>query len=191
MVAVQRNSPTLLALTRQNLSILDRSRARDAGVARGGYILSEAEGGKPEVLLIGTGSEVELCVKAQARLKELGIRARVVSLPSWKLFAEQESSYRQQVLPGDVRKRVTVEAGATFGWERFAGDEGTVIGIDRFGASAPAKEVMKQFGFTAERVTAAALRLLGRQEEAELEEAGQHKQGDAAVAATASAEGHS
>ena len=124
-------------------------------------------------------------------MKELGIRARVVSLPSWKLFAEQESNYRQQVLPGDVRKRVTVEAGATFGWERFAGDEGTVIGIDRFGASAPAKEVMKQFGFTAERVTAAALRLLGRQEEAELEEAGQHKQGDAAVAATASAEGHS
>ena len=191
VVAVQRNSPTLLALTRQNLSILDRSRARDAGVARGGYILSEAEGGKPEVLLIGTGSEVELCVKAQARLKELGIRARVVSLPSWKLFAEQESSYRQQVLPGDVRKRVTIEAGATFGWERFAGDEGTVIGIDRFGASAPAKEVMKQFGFTAERVTAAALRLLGRQEEAELEEADQHKQGDTAVAATPPPEGHS
>ena len=179
VVAVQRNSPTLLALTRQNLSILDRSRARDAGVARGGYILSEAEGGEPQVLLIGTGSEVELCVKAQARLKELDIRARVVSLPSWELFAEQESGYRQQVLPAGVRKRITVEAGATLGWERFAGEEGTVIGIDHFGASAPAEEVMKHFGFTAERVTAAALRLLGRQEEAEQEEGNQHEQGDA------------
>ena len=191
VVAVERNSPTLLALSRQNLSILDRSRARDAGVARGGYILSEAEGGEPQVLLIGTGSEVELCVKAQARLKELDIRTRVVSLPSWKLFAEQKSGYRQQVLPAGVRKRVTVEAGATLGWERFAGEEGTMIGIDRFGASAPGEEVMKHFGFTAEQVTAAALRLLGRQEEAAQEEAGQHEEGEAAVAPTSSAEGHS
>jgi transketolase len=190
-VAIRRNSPTLLALTRQNLSILDRSRARDAGVARGGYILSEAEGGKPQVLLIGTGSEVELCVKAQARLQELDIRARVVSLPSWKLFAEQESGYREQVLPAAVCKRVTVEAGATLGWERFAGEEGVIIGIDRFGASAPAEEVMKRSGFTAERVTAAALRLLGRDEEAVQEEADQHEQGDTAVAPTSSAEGHS
>jgi transketolase len=164
VVAVGRSSPTLLALSRQNLSILDRSRARDAGVARGGYILSEAVGGEPQVLLIGTGSEVELCVKAQARLKELDIRARVVSLPSWELFAEQESGYRQQVLPASVRKRITVEAGATLGWERFAGEEGAVIGIDHYGASAPAEEVMKHFGFTVERVTAAALRLLGRPE---------------------------
>jgi transketolase len=190
-VAVQRNSPTLLALTRQNLSVLDRSRARDAGVARGGYILAEAEGGEPQVLLIGSGSEVELCVKAQARLKELGIRTRVVSLPSWKLLAEQESDYRQQVLPASVRKRVTVEAGATLGWERFAGEEGTVIGIDHFGASAPGEEVMKQFGFTAERITAAALRLLNRQEEADQEEADRHGQGDASVAPTSSIEGHS
>lgn len=192
VVAVGRNSPTLLALSRQNLSILDRSRARDASVARGGYILSEAEGGDPQVLLIATGSEVELCVKAQARLKELDIRARVVSLPSWNLFAEQESGYRQQVLPAGVRKRVTVEAGATFGWERFAGEEGTVIGIDHYGASAPAEEVMKRFGFTAQRVTAAALRLLGRAEAAAREEGGaEHGQGDASVAPTSSAEGHS
>ena len=190
-VAVQRNSPTLLALTRQNLSILDRSRASEAGVARGGYILSEAEGGKPQVLLIGTGSEVELCIKAQARLKELDIQARVVSLPSWELFAEQDRGYREQVLPGSVRKRVTVEAGATFGWERFAGEEGTAIGIDRFGASAPAEETMKRFGFTAERITAAALRLLGRQEEADREEPNQPEEGEAAVAATSPAEGHS
>jgi transketolase len=190
-VAIRRNSPTLLALTRQNISILDRSRAQGAGVARGGYILSEAEGGNPQVLLIGTGSEVELCVKAQARLRSLDIHARVVSLPSWKLFAEQESAYREQVLPGAVRKRVTVEAGATLGWERFAGEEGTIIGIDRFGASAPGEETMKRFGFTAERVTAAVLRLLDRQEEAAREEAGQHEQGDTAVAATAPVEGHS
>jgi transketolase len=190
-VAVQRNSPTLLALTRQNLSILDRSRASEGGVARGGYILSEAEGGKPEVLLIGTGSEVELCIKAQGRLKELGVQARVVSLPSWELFAEQERAYREQVLPGSVRKRVTVEAGATLGWERFAGDEGTAIGIDRFGASAPAEETMKRFGFTAERITAAALRLLGRQKEADREEPNQPEEGEAAVAATPGTEGHS
>jgi transketolase len=190
-VAVQRNSPTLLALTRQNLSILDRSRASEGGVARGGYILSEAEGGKPEVLLIGTGSEVELCIKAQGRLKELGVQARVVSLPSWELFAEQERGYREQVLPDSVRKRVTVEAGVTLGWERFAGEEGTAIGIDRFGASAPAEETMKRFGFTAERITAAALRLLGRQKEADREEPNQPEEGEAAVAATPAAEGHS
>ncbi|WP_051536562.1 transketolase [Nitrosospira briensis] len=191
VIAVERSSPTLLALSRQNLSILDRSRARDAGVARGGYILSEAVGGEPQVLLIGTGSEVELCVKAQARLKELDIRARVVSLPSWELFAEQDSGYRQQVLPAGVRKRITVEAGATLGWERFAGEEGSIIGIDHFGASAPAEEVMKHFGFTVERVTAAALRLLGRPEAAAQEEGNQHEQGSASVAPTSSAEGHS
>jgi transketolase len=134
---------------------------------------------------------VELCVKAQARLKELDIRVRVVSLPSWELFAEQEAGYREQVLSAAVRKRVTVEAGATVGWERFAGEEGVIIGIDRFGASAPAEEVMKRFGFTAERVTAAALRLLGRDEEAVQEETDQHEQGDVPVAPTSSAEGHS
>jgi transketolase len=170
--AVQRNSPTLLALTRQNLPVLDRSRSQDAGVARGAYVLAEAEGGVPQVLLIGTGSEVELCVKAQARLKELGIKARVVSLPSWELFAEQEDDYRERVLPAAILKRVTVEAAASFGWERFAGTEGTIIGIDRFGASAPAEETMKRFGFTAGRVTAAALRLVGRQEDAAREEGG-------------------
>ena len=190
-IAVQRSTPTLLALTRQNLPILDRSHSQDAGVARGAYILAEAEGGIPQVLLIGTGSEVELCVKAQARLKVLGVRARVVSLPSWKLFSEQEDDYRERVLPAAVLKRVTVEAAASFGWERFAGAEGTIIGIDQFGASAPPEEIMKRFGFTAERVTAAALRLMGRQEEAAREQVDQHEQGDTAVAATASTEGHS
>jgi transketolase len=193
VVAVQRATPTLLVLSRQNLAILDRAHARDPGVARGGYILAEAEdggSGSPQVLLIGTGSEVGLCVKAQARLKELGVPARVVSLPSWEIFAEQDEAYRERVLPAAVRKRVTVEAGATLGWERFAGAEGTMIGIDHFGASAPGEENMKHFGFTAEHVAAAALRLLGREEEA-AREAGQDEKGDTAVAATAPHEGHS
>ncbi|WP_052494207.1 transketolase [Nitrosospira sp. NpAV] len=190
-VAVQRPTPTLLVLSRQNLSILDRSFSQEAGVARGAYILAEAEGGAPKVLLIGTGSEVDLCVKAQLRLKELKVRARVVSLPSWELFAEQDNSYRERVLPTAVQKRVTIEAAASLGWERFAGAEGTVIGIDHFGASAPGEEVMKRFGFTAERVTAAALRLLGREEEAAREGAGTDEQGETAVAATAPSEGHS
>ena len=190
VLAMQRATPTLLVLSRQNLDVLDRSHSEDAGVARGGYILAESEGGPPQVLLIGTGSEVGLCVKAQARLKALGARARVVSLPSWEVFAEQDGAYREHVLPGSVRKRVTVEAGATLGWERFAGAEGAVIGIDRFGASAPGEENMKHFGFTVEHVTAAALRLLGRENDAE-REGGQDEKGDTAVAATASREGHS
>jgi transketolase len=199
VLAVQRTTPTLLVLSRQNLDILDRAHAQDAGVARGGYILAETEGGQGgqggqddtvQVLLIGTGSEVGLCVKAQARLKELGVRARVVSLPSWEIFAEQDEAYRERVLPGAVRKRVTVEAGATLGWERFAGAEGTMIGIDHFGASAPGEENMRHFGFTAEHVASAALRLLGRDEEA-AREGGQDERGDTAVAATAPHEGHS
>lgn len=191
VIAVQRSTPTLLVLSRQNLSILDRSHSQEAGVARGAYILAEAEGGAPEVLLIGTGSEVDLCVKAQLRLKELGVHTRVVSLPSWELFAEQENSYRERVLPAAVQKRVTIEAAASLGWERFAGTEGTIIGIDHFGASAPGEEVMKRFGFTAERVTAAALRLLGREGEAAQEDAGTDEQGETAVVATGPSEGHS
>jgi transketolase len=159
--AVEHEAPTLLALTRQGVAHLDRSRSSSPGVAKGAYILSEAEGGPPEIILIATGSEVQLCVKAQASLKEAGVRARVVSMPSWEIFSTQDAAYREAVLPKAIRKRVTVEAGATFGWHRWAGDEGAVIGIDRFGASAPGEELFKQFGFTAERVATEALRLLG------------------------------
>jgi transketolase len=166
--AVQHNGPTLFALTRQNVPHLDRTNAKDAGAARGAYILSEADGA-PEVILIGTGSEVSLCVKAQEKLKGYGVKARVVSMPSWELFAAQDESYREGVLPTNVKKRVTVEAASPFGWRRWAGDDGTIIGIDRYGASAPGEEIMKQLGFTVEHVTAAALRLLGRNEEAERE----------------------
>ncbi|HSM77851.1 MAG TPA: transketolase C-terminal domain-containing protein, partial [Bryobacteraceae bacterium] len=126
------------------------------------YILSDAAGGAPEVILIGTGSEVSLCVKAQGALKEKGVRARVVSMPSWNLFEAQDEAYRESVLPKAVRKRVSVEAASSFGWHRWTGDEGTIIGIDRYGASAPGDVNMKNFGFTAEHVTEAALKLLGK-----------------------------
>jgi len=160
--AVAHDGPTLLALTRQVVAQLDRSRANAPGVARGAYILSEPEGGSPDVILIGTGSEVQLCVKSQEKLKGYGVKARVVSMPSWEIFNAQDPSYRELVLPKEIRKRVTVEAASTFGWQRWAGDEGASIGIDHYGASAPGEEIFKQFGFTEEHVTAEALRLLGR-----------------------------
>ncbi len=160
--AVEHPGATLLALTRQPLPHLDRSNAKEPGVARGAYILSEAEGGPPEIILIGTGSEVSLCVAAQQKLKASGVQARVVSMPSWKIFESQDAAYRESVLPAGIRKRVTVEAGSALGWRQWAGDEGTILGIDHFGASAPGGENMRQFGFTAERVADAALRLLHR-----------------------------
>jgi transketolase len=170
--AVSHNGPTLLAMTRQNVPHLDRSQAVEPAVAKGGYILRDAEGGAPDVILIATGSEVALCVKAQEKLKGYGVKARVVSLPSWELFANEDAAYRESVLPAGLKKRVTVEAGATFGWREWAGDEGVIIGIDRYGASAPGGEVMKHFGFTPEHVTSAALGLMGREEEAAKEYAG-------------------
>jgi transketolase len=160
--AAAHNGPSLIVLTRQTVPHLDRSNARDAGAARGGYILVEAADGAPDVILIGTGSEVALCVQAREKLAGHGVRARVVSLPSWELFDKQDAAYRESVLPKTIRKRVTVEAGATLGWSRFAGDEGVVIGLDRFGGSATGVELLQHFGFTADRVTAAALGLLGR-----------------------------
>jgi transketolase len=170
--AASHNGPTLLAMTRQNVPHLDRSASVEPGVAKGGYILRDADGGKPDVILIGTGSEVALCSKAQEKLKSYGIQARVVSLPSWEIFAKQDAAYRESVIPSGVKKRVTVEAGATFGWHKFAGDEGISIGIDRYGASAPGAEVLAYFGFTVEHVTSAALRLMGRNDEAAKEYGG-------------------
>jgi transketolase len=160
--AVQHDGPTLLALTRQNLPHLDRSNAAEPNAAKGAYILSEADGGSPQVILIGTGSEVSLCMKAQRALKAQGVKARVVSMPCWSLFAAQAEAYRQSVLPRGVRKRVTVEAGSTFGWHRWAGDEGVSIGVDRFGASAPGEVVMKNLGLAEENVVATALRLFAQ-----------------------------
>jgi transketolase len=184
--AVEHNGPTLLALTRQNVPHLDRSKAKNPGVSRGAYILADADDGAPDVILIGTGSEVALCAKAQEKLKGYGVKARAVSMPSWEIFSAQDEAYRESVLPKAVRKRVTVEAASTLGWRKWAGDEGAMIGIDHFGASAPGEEILKNFGFTAENVTAAALRLLGRHSDADKEHGAQ-----TAFAPTGAAEGHS
>jgi transketolase len=183
--AVEHNGPTLFALSRQNLPHLDRKDAKQPGVARGAYILSEAEGGSPDVILIGTGSEVALCVKAQERLKGFGVKARVVSMPSSNLFEKQDEAYRESVLPSSAKKRVTVEAGCSMGWHQWVA-EGTIIAIDHYGASAPGDEVMTHFGFTAEHVTSAALRLLGRNDEASKEYGG-----ETSFAPTGPSEGHS
>jgi len=186
-VALQRTGPTLFALTRQNLPHLDRSGVKDGGgVKKGAYILSEADGGKPDVILIGTGSEVALCTKAQEKLRGYGIKARVVSMPSWNLFDEQDESYRNSVLPKAITKRVTVEAASTFGWNRWAGDGGTTIGIDHYGASAPGEEILRNFGFTVQHVTAAALRLMGKSDEANRE-----YEGETVMMPTSPSSGHS
>ncbi|HTC36183.1 MAG TPA: transketolase [Bryobacteraceae bacterium] len=158
--AVQHDGPTVLVLTRQVVPHLDRSRATEPGVARGAYILSEPEGGAADVILMGTGSEVGLCVKAQEKLKEQGVRARVVSMPSWELFAAQDEAYRERVLPRQMQKRVAVEAASPLGWSRWTGDERAVIGIERFGASAPGEEVLEHLGFTVENVVRTALRVM-------------------------------
>jgi transketolase len=186
-VAMERNGPTLFALTRQNVPHLDRSKAKNIDVSKGAYIIAEAEGGTPEVILIGTGSEVSLCMKAYEKLREYGVKARVVSMPSWELFKWQDEGYRESILPKAIRKRVTVEAASTMGWAQWAGDEGVIIGIDHYGASAPGAEIMKNFGFTAEHVTSAALRLLGRTQEADKEYGGEATN----VAPTGGSEGHS
>ena len=165
--AIQHSGPTLLVLTRQAVPHLDRSKAKDPAVARGAYVLAEADGGSPDVILIGTGSEVSLCMAAREKLKGLGVQARVVSMPSWNLFDEQDESYRESVLPRGIKKRVTIEAASPIGWHRWAGDEGVVIGVERFGASAPGQDVFDHLGFTADHVAAAALRVLGRNTEAD------------------------
>jgi len=164
--AIEHDGPTVLVFTRQAVPHLDRSRAKDPAVAKGAYILSEADS-QPDVILIGTGSEVSLCVKAQATLLKAGVKARVVSMPSWELFSAQSAAYRESVLPAKIRKRVSIEAGASLGWHRWVGDEGTIIAVDRYGASAPGAEIFQHYGLTAENVAAAALRLAGRPDEAE------------------------
>jgi len=160
--AVQHDGPTVLVLTRQLVPNLDRSRAIEPGVVRGAYVLSDADGGPPDVILIATGSEVGLCVKAQETLKSQGVKARVVSMPSWDLFAAQDESYRERVLPKQIKKRVAVEAASPLGWNRWTGDEGVIIGVERFGASAPAEDIFEHLGFTAANVVATALRVLNR-----------------------------
>lgn len=161
-VALERQGPTALVLTRQALPILDADRYPVQDAARGGYVLEGDD--DPRVLLIATGSEVHVAQGARAMLTDRGIRSRVVSLPSWELFAEQPDSYREAVIPPGITARVTVEAAATLGWERFAGLRGAIVGLDRFGASAPGATVLQNLGFTAERVAAEAERILSEED---------------------------
>ncbi|HXB99231.1 MAG TPA: transketolase [Terriglobales bacterium] len=155
--------PVALVLTRQALPTFDRTKyAAAAGVARGAYILADAEDAKPQVILMATGSEVYLCIEAYEKLKAEGIRARVVSMPSWDLFEHQDQSYRDQVLPPNVTARVAVEMASTMGWAQYTGLKGRIIGMHTFGASAPLKDLQKKFGFTTDAVIQAARDVLGR-----------------------------
>jgi transketolase len=157
IIAQLQHQPVALVLTRQNLPTFDRTKYGAAsGTARGAYVLADAAGGKPQVILMGTGSEVSLCVEAYEKLKAEGVQARVVSMPSWEIFERQDTAYKESVLPSSVRARVSVEMAATFGWERYVGLKGQKIGMHRFGASAPLKDLLKFFGFTVEAVVAAA-----------------------------------
>lgn len=156
------HDPAVLVLTRQDVPTLDRSLyAPASGLHRGAYVLADAAGGEPDVILMATGSEVSLCVEAFERLTARGVKARVVSMPSWEVFERQPPEYREQVLPASVRARVAVEQASPFGWGRYVGPTGHVIGMSTFGASAPLKELQKQFHFTADAVVAAAIARMG------------------------------
>jgi len=159
-----RHQPAVLALSRQPLPTLDRlAYASAAGVARGAYVLADSPGGTPEVILIASGSELSLAVEAHGKLLAEGVRSRVVSMPSWEIFDRQAQEYRDSVLPPAVKARVAVEQASTFGWERYVGGSGHVIGMRTFGASAPLRALQEKFGFEPERVVAAAKELLGKQ----------------------------
>ena len=158
-VAIERSDgPSFLALSRQKVTVLDRSgpHASAEGLRRGGYVLTEASTDTPEVILIASGSELGLAVEARERLESEGVPTRVISMPSWFLFGQQDQSYRDEVLPPSVSNRVSVEAGSTFGWERWVGSAGQSVGLDHFGASAPAEVLFEKFGFTVEKVVEAA-----------------------------------
>jgi transketolase len=157
------HEPAAIVLSRQAVPTFDRSKYGAAsGVTKGAYILADAADGKPEVILMATGTEVSLCVSAYEQLQTEGIKARVVSMPSWNLFEHQSDEYKAKVLPPEVKARVAVEQASTFGWSQYVGPTGTIIGMRRFGASAPIKDLQKKFGFTAENVVAAARKAIGR-----------------------------
>ncbi|MCX5834223.1 MAG: transketolase [Deltaproteobacteria bacterium] len=161
-LAIERKKPTALILTRQNVPVLDSGVLPiSSGVRRGAYVLKNG-GEKLDILLLATGSEVHLALGASEKLAGKGIKARVISMPSWEIFLEQPRSYRDEVLPPGIRKRLAIEAGVTLGWWRWVGDEGDVIGIDRFGASAPGAVVMEKYGFSVDNVVKRALALLGK-----------------------------
>ena len=158
-----RHEPAVLVLSRQDLPTLDRKRfASAAGVGKGAYVLADADSGPPEVLLLASGSEVSLCINAYEELLADGIRARVVSMPSWELFERQNQSYKDAVIPPALKARLAVEQASTVGWHRYVGSNGHIIGMDTFGASAPLKALQEKFGFTPERIVAAAKDLVAR-----------------------------
>jgi transketolase len=151
------HGPAVLVLTRQAVPTIDREKyAPASNLQRGAYILADPTDGPPEVILLGTGSEVALCLDAYEQLNKEGVRARVVSMPSWELFDDQDKSYRDSVLPPQVKARVSVEVASDFGWSKYTGSEGHNICIESFGASAPLKQLLKKFGFNVENVVAAA-----------------------------------
>ena len=155
------NGPTMLVLSRQNLPILDRTKLAGAeGVLKGAYVLAKEKGGSPDIILMGSGAEVHLLLQAQELLLNARINARVVSMASWELFREQPQSYRNEVLPPGIKARLAVEAGSPLGWRDWVGDQGDIIGITRFGASAPAQELFKQYGFTVENIVERARKIL-------------------------------
>lgn len=163
VILQHKHGPCTLVLTRQAVPTLDRSKyAPASGVARGAYVLADAAGGKPEVMLMASGSELSLCVDAYEKLKAEGVKARVVSMPCWELFEQQDAAYKANVLPQNVTARVSVEMASTFGWERYVGAKGKMVGMHSFGASAPLKDVLKKFGFSAENVVAAVREVLGK-----------------------------
>jgi transketolase len=157
IVTALRHEPAALILSRQALPTLDRSvLAPAAGVARGGYVLAEADTETPDVILLATGSEVQLALAAREELQAGGVGTRVVSMPCWELFDRQPQQYRDEVLPPSVKARVAVEQASTLGWDRYVGDGGAVIGMHTFGASAPLKQLLRKFGFTPDRVAEVA-----------------------------------
>ncbi len=163
IIMQHKHGPVSLVLTRQAVPTLDRSKyAPASGVAKGGYVLADASDGKPELILMASGSEVSLCVAAFEKLTAGGVKVRVVSMPSWELFERQDAAYKESVLPANVTARVSVEMASTFGWERYVGPKGKIIGMRTFGASAPLKDVLKKFGFELDNVVAAAKEALGK-----------------------------
>jgi transketolase len=155
------SGPVALALTRQNLPTLDRDKYAPAdGLSRGGYILSDTEGQKPDVILMASGSEVHVALEAAEKIRERGASARVVNMTSWELFEKQPDDYRNRVLPPDIGARVAIEAGVPQGWHRYVGGRGEVLAINRFGASAPYTVLFEKFGLTADRVVEKALELI-------------------------------
>jgi transketolase len=157
------HGPTTFVFSRQAMPTLDRTKyASAAGVAKGAYVLADADGGKPEVILMASGSELQWAVGAYEKLKAEGLKARVVSMPCWELFEKQDAAYKESVLPPSVTARVSVEMLATLGWDRYVGPKGKMVGMHTFGASAPLKDVLKKFGFDTETVVAAAKEVLGR-----------------------------